>query len=116
MRISDWSSDVCSSDLSHGRYKQQRATEVKGACQSRNKWFGILYSYKRRAGTHLLIKMRALLPSPPPYPAQRHRRSSSPPPPSDRSGHGRRSEEHTSELQSLMRISYAVFCLKKKNT
>src|SRR3546814_3645731 len=32
------------------------------------------------------------------------------PPPDDRS------EEHTSELQSLMRISYAVFCLKKKNT
>src|SRR3546814_8600018 len=29
---------------------------------------------------------------------------------------GRRSEEHTSELQSLMRISYAVFCLKKKQT
>src|SRR3546814_1225491 len=36
---------------------------------------------------------------------------SSPPPRSRR-----RSEEHTSELQSLMRISYAVFCLKKKNT
>src|SRR3546814_3814762 len=32
------------------------------------------------------------------------------------SDHGARSEEHTSELQSLMRISYAVFCLKKKNT
>src|SRR3546814_6272346 len=31
-------------------------------------------------------------------------------------GIGNRSEEHTSELQSLMRISYAVFCLKKKNT
>src|SRR3546814_1627074 len=30
--------------------------------------------------------------------------------------HGERSEEHTSELQSLMRISYAVFCLKKKKT
>src|SRR3546814_18482226 len=30
-------------------------------------------------------------------------------------GAGDRSEEHTSELQSLMRISYAVFCLKKKN-
>src|SRR3546814_10650473 len=30
--------------------------------------------------------------------------------------HGRRSEEHTSELQSLMRISYAAFCLKKKTT
>src|SRR3546814_10045647 len=37
----------------------------------------------------------------------------------DRNGVGgdvRRSEEHTSELHSLMRISYAVFCLKKKNT
>src|SRR3546814_9809805 len=32
-----------------------------------------------------------------------------------RSRRTRRSEEHTSELQSLMRISYAVFCLKKKN-
>src|SRR3546814_9650896 len=32
------------------------------------------------------------------------------------SGSLARSEEHTSELQSLMRISYAVFCLKKKNT
>src|SRR3546814_9780355 len=31
-------------------------------------------------------------------------------------GHPERSEEHTSELQSLMRISYAVFCLKKKIT
>src|SRR3546814_2610975 len=31
-------------------------------------------------------------------------------------GHAYRSEEHTSELQSLMRISYAVFCLKKKKT
>src|SRR3546814_4092133 len=30
--------------------------------------------------------------------------------------HNERSEEHTSELQSLMRISYAVFCLKKKTT
>src|SRR3546814_8986996 len=33
-----------------------------------------------------------------------------------RGGRRLRSEEHTSELQSLMRISYAVFCLKKKNT
>src|SRR3546814_5631422 len=36
-----------------------------------------------------------------------------PSPPDRRTGH--RSEEHTSELQSLMRISYAVFCLKKTN-
>src|SRR3546814_3226878 len=34
---------------------------------------------------------------------------------SARAGRGDRSEEHTSELQSLMRISYAVFCLKNKN-
>src|SRR3546814_1054169 len=34
---------------------------------------------------------------------------------SQTTAHARRSEEHTSELQSLMRISYAVFCLKKKN-
>src|SRR3546814_7390121 len=33
----------------------------------------------------------------------------------DRAERRQRSEEHTSELQSLMRISYAVFCLKKKN-
>src|SRR3546814_2924492 len=33
----------------------------------------------------------------------------------DRRGGFRRSEEHTSELQALMRITYAVFCLKKKN-
>src|SRR3546814_10243425 len=42
----------------------------------------------------------------------RLRQARSAPPPWHR---GRRSEEHTSELQSLMRISYAVFCLKKKN-
>src|SRR3546814_3601413 len=35
---------------------------------------------------------------------------------SDQRGNADRSEEHTSELQSLMRISYAVFCLKKKKT
>src|SRR3546814_4493238 len=34
----------------------------------------------------------------------------------DQAGDEERSEEHTSELQSLMRISYAVFCLKKKKT
>src|SRR3546814_3765742 len=37
------------------------------------------------------------------------------PPGEDRKRRPPRSEEHTSELQSLMRISYAVFCLKKKN-
>src|SRR3546814_6234587 len=39
-----------------------------------------------------------------------------PPPPRNNRHYVVRSEEHTSELQSLMRISYAVFCLKKKTT
>src|SRR3546814_8599912 len=43
---------------------------------------------------------------------ERHRRSSARDRPRDHTVHDR-SEEHTSELQSLMRISYAVFCLKK---
>src|SRR3546814_7027745 len=38
------------------------------------------------------------------------------PPAQPHPSHWPRSEEHTSELQSLMRISYAVFCLKKKNS
>src|SRR3546814_4514583 len=44
----------------------------------------------------------------------RHRRAAQPA--AGHAGIGHRSEEHTSELQSLMRISYAVFCLKKKKT
>src|SRR3546814_1355716 len=43
-------------------------------------------------------------------------RDTEPVQPSGSSGNTTRSEEHTSELQSLMRISYAVFCLKKKTT
>src|SRR3546814_4111629 len=42
--------------------------------------------------------------------------SDMPPEGEDQALHIQRSEEHTSELQSLMRISYAVFCLKKKKT
>src|SRR3546814_4079886 len=56
-------------------------------------------------------------PRPPPL---RHRRDAQEAPGAFRTCAGRagssRSEEHTSELQSLMRISYAVFCLKKKKT
>src|SRR3546814_7903452 len=105
MRISDWSSDVCSSDLGGER---------------------------GRAGPAVALPMK-------PYPlrvADRGRLALAP-----ESAHlgpivqmgvgddrargldelpmpehiGQRSEEHTSELQSLMRISYAVFCLKKTN-
>src|SRR3546814_3615077 len=57
-------------------------------------------SPRRRCGRRRLRQHR--------HPRRRRRRAPRPPPPV-------RSEEHTSELQSLMRISYAVFCLKKKN-
>src|SRR3546814_7502150 len=54
--------------------------------------------------------------APPQRPPARHHRPC-PLAEDDHCGRGRlRSEEHTSELQSLMRISYAVFCLKKKKT
>src|SRR3546814_9679404 len=88
MRISDWSSDVCSSDLGPG-------------CDS-VPWLWVSSSTPRWRASHW-------------------RRSSSPSGMSSSSASTRkysenfaRSEEHTSELQSLMRISYAVFCLKKK--
>src|SRR3546814_5120861 len=58
------------------------------------------------------IRKNSKPPSNAPTPsARRCAASSSPPPAQPRRN---RSEEHTSELQSLMRISYAVFCLKKK--
>src|SRR3546814_4829995 len=50
----------------------------------------------------------------PPSHRQARRAGGSSAPARCRAGKARRSEEHTSELQSLMRISYAVFCLKKK--
>src|SRR3546814_6162621 len=93
MRISDWSSDVCSSDLLLLQFPDQRG-------------FGRLPRFDLAAGKfpemrHRLAR-RALL--------QQHAAIRV-----DQSGGDHRSEEHTSELQSLMRISYAVFCLKKKN-
>src|SRR3546814_3994636 len=93
MRISDWSSDVCSSDL--------RLPGSTGFCRTADE--SSLQSFlKSPVGKYpplpTTLELRTLL-------------------------HWRdlfwraagRSEEHTSELQSLMRISYAVFCLKKKN-
>src|SRR3546814_7272768 len=84
MRISDWSSDVCSSDLS-----------TPGSRRAR----------------HCASSACPIFPWRPPG-CRKHPIA----PPSHRGSSHRRSEEHTSELQSLMRISYAVFCLKKKNT
>src|SRR3546814_8778578 len=99
MRISDWSSDVCSSDLKtiDGLYvvgnSQARmdngALMQSGITNAR----GITHGYL--AGRHAAGKPSELL--------------------AERLRVGGRSEEHTSELPSLMRISYAVFCLKKKH-
>src|SRR3546814_7416319 len=78
MRISDWSSDVCSSDLDVGigsLFEGERDRHGAGGFAG------------RRHVTQMIDPLHLLLD---------------------------RSEEHTSELQSLMRISYAVFCLKKK--
>src|SRR3546814_10522714 len=103
MRISDWSSDVCSSDLSEFRAQPRRA--ALGQADHR----------------HRADRVGPVAVQPPSSGAGRAR-----PRRNSRSGRNRtgisgssdsgRSEEHTSELQSLMRISYAVFCLKKKNS
>src|SRR3546814_1355959 len=106
MRISDWSSDVCSSDL--------RPCQGPPGQGSRN--FGSDQGADPRYGGAL----RPLLPS---ASRRSHRRDCDHGERGHRAYHRlrhpgelSRSEEHTSELQSLMRISYAVFCLKKKNT
>src|SRR3546814_7131760 len=87
MRISDWSSDVCSSDLGLVQLPQVDVVDLEAVPlqQPRHR--------EHRADAHL-VGLAA----------------------GDRQAavDAERSEEHTSELQSLMRISYAVFCLKKK--
>src|SRR3546814_1377541 len=115
MRISDWSSDVCSSDLR----ANSRDHALPDCCWWRWPFFSSLSLWQRLGasdddvgaektnqryrhgfggGRNACARLRGgsalsdVLP-----------------------GNGVRSEEHTSELQSLMRISYAVFCLKKKN-
>src|SRR3546814_4717695 len=94
MRISDWSSDVCSSDLErHGA----SLFETRGGPFKRTSGYGATCKGKR-VYLHVFDQKLTTVKLPP-LPAKIVTC---------------RSEEHTSELQSLMRISYAVFCLKKK--
>src|SRR3546814_8803437 len=108
MRISDWSSDVCSSDLAIAGHDLQsfsidticelgagsalKASMLIKAMNASGRTLrycpiDVNERVLRAAGAELAAQFPFL-----------------------------RSEEHTSELQSLMRISYAVFCLKKKKT
>src|SRR3546814_4756581 len=96
MLISDWSSDVCSSDLlplelRRGRRLGLRLHPPFRERREEGHRFGAGGGALRLPGGVGRIPRRCV-----------------------RSGDEARSEEHTSELQSLMRISYAVFCLKKK--
>src|SRR3546814_8108178 len=109
MRISDWSSDVCSSDLFGRRCKPSRATfagEAKSASPSSS--LGQRRGARPNDHDHDERRHRDLSQGLGARTARRTR------PWLPLSSDAWRSEEHTSELQSLMRISYAVFCLKKK--
>src|SRR3546814_4827734 len=106
MRISDWSSDVCSSDLLNDRFVELQGILPRGllldestdAADDLGRTPSVLDGTTKRLPDLVQIWRLGT------QPAQ------------GRLGIGdsRRSEEHTSELQSLMRISYAVFCLKTK--
>src|SRR3546814_4171918 len=116
MRISDWSSDVCSSDLGEERLwhplppAQPAARPVPSRAELGRRpeaqrpddpgygGGGADRRPQRRFPVRQAGNLDAAERRPDPLPV------------------ATRSEEHTSELQSLMRISYAGFCLKKKNT
>src|SRR3546814_10052771 len=121
MRISDWSSDVCSSDLSH---RSVQAADGAGRRQIARRGVGWIRRSQGRRCAHLCAEWRreaAQRRWPAPVQGRGDRRGrlrAHHTPARHRAARGddqgQRSEEHTSELQSLMRISYAVFCLKKK--
>src|SRR3546814_7480603 len=109
MRISDWSSDVCSSDLQspqlHNQAHRERQARVTilatpSRCGSVSACSGF--------NIRFFVEASAVRSEVPPTCDQALESNFG------LTSSAIRSEEHTSELQSLMRISYAVFCLKKK--
>src|SRR3546814_7330663 len=103
MRISDWSSDVCSSDL----WMRTTAASPPGRATVSAMTMWSYCSHTQRLEQRSGLAIRRFRASAAPTDGVKDAASTS--------GCCGRSEEHTSELQSLMRISYAVFCLKKKN-
>src|SRR3546814_4779356 len=107
MRISDWSSDVCSSDLMATDLEAARAllymaaAKVTANAPDKSRFSAMAKRLATDNGSKIVNDALQLFGGYgylKDYPIERFWRS----------------EEHTSELQSLMRISYAVFCLKKK--
>src|SRR3546814_6065410 len=128
MRISDWSSDVCSSDL-----QRELAWRLGVTVGTVTRAYDLaaqrgLLSGEVGRGTFVRDRRtpenETLLPPPADAPVNLGTNVATIAQQATALGtslaelagcSGSRSEEHTSELQSLMRISYAVFCLKKKN-
>src|SRR3546814_2438159 len=126
MRISDWSSDVCSSDLMTNTSSEQAYATVRQAIEWLSAHYqdqpslavaaaevGLSESHFQRVFTDWagispkkFVQYLTL--------AHAKERLAASVSVLDAAYDAGRSEEHTSELQSLMRISYAVFCLKKK--
>src|SRR3546814_7706524 len=108
MRISDWSSDVCSSDLDarrdHGEGGDERHADPHRQAQRS------LAAKRCELELAAIADVFLMCPQPQQGPHGNVIGRSR----IDQQAFHDRSGEHTSELQSLMRISYAVFCLKKK--
>src|SRR3546814_10301160 len=103
MRISDWSSDVCSSDLCGRSNRRKTAYQPNPSPRTKS----------NVPQAQALVE--GWMPEPVRHDGSHHTFFSAASKSAIRSSaSSTRSEEHTSALQSLMRISYAVFCLKKK--
>src|SRR3546814_6798430 len=125
MRISDWSSDVCSSDLDSVRFSAYRAlalpkptvlspVDAHTATGSFSSFNASVFSLDVDQHLHTLRVFGLHRCSFAAWPMGQAALFAMPIVYSLAIDKDLRSEEHTSELQSLMRISYAVFCLKKK--
>src|SRR3546814_8671245 len=104
VRISDWSSDVCSSDLLEGRVLGGGADQDHRAVLDIGQEAVLLGAVE---AVDLVDEQQSAAPGQAALPGALEHLAQV-----GDAGEHRRSDEHTSELQSLMRNSYAVFCLK----